>query len=106
MTMRTSEHFYKGYAIHNMQKVLGLKRRVFYIFPDCGRRAEHGPIEMVSTLSIARQLIDLWSSEKNCSCGARRAEHHHQCVVCRRHRDENLTPPLPIDTQQLIHKKD
>ena len=103
--MRTIEHFYKGYAIYNMQKTLGIERRVFYIFPDCGRRPEDGAIEMVATLQMAHQLIDLWTSQKNCACGARRASHHHQCIVCRRHRCEGLVPPLPVDCVLDVPRK-
>jgi len=94
--MRTVEHFYKSYAIRNMKKVLGAKRSVFYIFPDCGRASQAGAVDATSSLGDARRLIDVWTDRRTCHCGARRVPHDYRCLACLKRRVAGLSPRSPL----------
>ena len=79
--MRGNTHYYKSYAIKNMEKTLKLDRRVFHIIPDCGRSGSD-PVDATLTLRSAKHLIDVWQEAKECACGCIPLPHHYQCIEC------------------------
>lgn len=79
--MSQNVHFYKGYEIRNMTKVLKRDHRVFHIIPYAGDLGDT-PVDATSTFRSAKHLIDVWEESTTCACGREALPHHYQCSAC------------------------